>query len=131
MSSVGTCSRVPRPRVNGAIHIRFGQARRPIWIGSKRVVMNSLKIHAIPRHASRAWRTFISHYPLREGILRFVAIGERRMNSTEAMDNLVSDAEELLAKLKDTSNPDIQKLRTKVESGIAEAKQAATQQAQL
>jgi ElaB/YqjD/DUF883 family membrane-anchored ribosome-binding protein len=53
------------------------------------------------------------------------------MNSTEAMDNLVSDAEELLAKLKDTSNPDIQKLRTKVESGIAEAKQAATQQAQL
>jgi ElaB/YqjD/DUF883 family membrane-anchored ribosome-binding protein len=53
------------------------------------------------------------------------------MNSSEAIDQLVADAEELLAKLKDTSNPEIQKLRTKVESGIADAKQAATEQAQL
>jgi ElaB/YqjD/DUF883 family membrane-anchored ribosome-binding protein len=47
------------------------------------------------------------------------------------MDELVADAEELLAKLKDTGNPEIQKLRAKVESGIAEAKRTATQHVQL
>jgi ElaB/YqjD/DUF883 family membrane-anchored ribosome-binding protein len=50
---------------------------------------------------------------------------------SEAMDELVADAEELLTKLKDTGNPEIQKLRAKVESGIAEAKRTATQHVQL
>jgi len=53
------------------------------------------------------------------------------MSSSEAMDQLVADAEELLAKLKDAGNPEIQKLRSKVESGIAEAKRSATQHVQL
>jgi ElaB/YqjD/DUF883 family membrane-anchored ribosome-binding protein len=60
------------------------------------------------------------------------------MSSKAAMDQLVSDAEELLAKLKDAGNPEIQKLRAKVESGIAEAKgaiagakESATEQVQL
>jgi ElaB/YqjD/DUF883 family membrane-anchored ribosome-binding protein len=53
------------------------------------------------------------------------------MSSSEAMDQLVADAEELLAKLKDAGNPEIQKLRSKVESGIAEAKRTATEHAQL
>ena len=60
------------------------------------------------------------------------------MSSKAAMDQLVSDAEELLAKLKDAGNPEIQRLRAKVESGIAEAKGAiaeakgsATEQVQL
>jgi ElaB/YqjD/DUF883 family membrane-anchored ribosome-binding protein len=53
------------------------------------------------------------------------------MNSTDAMDQLVSDAEELLHKLKDAGNPEIRKLRARVESGIAEAKRTATDQVQL
>jgi ElaB/YqjD/DUF883 family membrane-anchored ribosome-binding protein len=53
------------------------------------------------------------------------------MNSSETMDQLVSDAEELLSRLRDVSNPEIQKLRAKVESGIAEAKHTATEQVQL
>jgi ElaB/YqjD/DUF883 family membrane-anchored ribosome-binding protein len=53
------------------------------------------------------------------------------MNSSETIDRLVSDAEELLSRLKDASNPEIQKLRAKVESGIAEAKHAAAEQVQL
>jgi ElaB/YqjD/DUF883 family membrane-anchored ribosome-binding protein len=53
------------------------------------------------------------------------------MSNSEAMDQLVSDAEELLSKLRDASNPEIQKLRAKVESGLAEAKGAATKQVQL
>jgi ElaB/YqjD/DUF883 family membrane-anchored ribosome-binding protein len=53
------------------------------------------------------------------------------MNSTDAMDQLVSDAEELLQKLKDAGNPEIRKLRARVESGIAEAKRTATDQVQL
>jgi ElaB/YqjD/DUF883 family membrane-anchored ribosome-binding protein len=52
------------------------------------------------------------------------------MSSKAAMDHLVSDAEELLAKLKDAGNPEVQKLRAKVESGIAEARQTAKDQAQ-
>jgi ElaB/YqjD/DUF883 family membrane-anchored ribosome-binding protein len=51
--------------------------------------------------------------------------------SNESMDQLVADAEELLSKLKDTGNPEIQKLRAKVQAGIAEAKQAATEQVTL
>ena len=53
------------------------------------------------------------------------------MNSGKAMDQLVADAEELLGKLKDAGNPEIQKLRARVESGIAEAKHGATEQVQL
>ena len=53
------------------------------------------------------------------------------MSSNEAMDQLVADAEQLLAKLKDAGNPEIQKLRAKVESGIAEAKRSATQHVQF
>jgi len=52
------------------------------------------------------------------------------MNSN-AMEQLVSDAEELLSKLHDASNPEIKKLRAKLEAGIAEAKQGATEQVQL
>ena len=53
------------------------------------------------------------------------------MNNNNAMDQLVSEAEELLSKLQDASNPEIQRLRTKVESGLAEAKRAASDQVQL
>jgi ElaB/YqjD/DUF883 family membrane-anchored ribosome-binding protein len=52
------------------------------------------------------------------------------MNNS-AMDQLVSDAEELLSKLQDASNPEIKKLRAKIESGIAEAKQAAAAQVEM
>jgi ElaB/YqjD/DUF883 family membrane-anchored ribosome-binding protein len=52
------------------------------------------------------------------------------MNSN-AMEQLVSDAEELLSKLHDASNPEIKKLRAKLEAGIAEARQGATEQVQL
>src|SRR5882757_2246493 len=41
MRSVGTWSRVPRPRVRGAIQILLGQWRRPILIESNSVVMKS------------------------------------------------------------------------------------------
>jgi ElaB/YqjD/DUF883 family membrane-anchored ribosome-binding protein len=49
----------------------------------------------------------------------------------KAMEQLVSDAEELLAKLHDASNPEIKKLRAKVEAGIAEARRGAVEQVQL
>jgi ElaB/YqjD/DUF883 family membrane-anchored ribosome-binding protein len=49
----------------------------------------------------------------------------------KAMEQLVSDAEELLAKLHDASNPEIKKLRAKLEAGIAEARRGATEQVQL
>jgi len=52
------------------------------------------------------------------------------MNS-KAIEQLVSDAEELLAKLHDAGNPEIKKLRAKIEAGIAEARQGATEQVQL
>jgi ElaB/YqjD/DUF883 family membrane-anchored ribosome-binding protein len=52
------------------------------------------------------------------------------MNS-KAIEQLVSDAEELLAKLHDASNPEIKKLRAKIEEGIAEARRGATEQVQL
>jgi ElaB/YqjD/DUF883 family membrane-anchored ribosome-binding protein len=47
------------------------------------------------------------------------------------MDQLVSEAEELLSKLHDASNPEVRRLRAKVESGIADAKRAASDQVQL
>lgn len=53
------------------------------------------------------------------------------MNNNNAMDQLVSEAEELLSKLHDASNPEIRRLRAKVESGIADAKRAASDQMQL
>ena len=53
------------------------------------------------------------------------------MNDNNAMDQLVSEAEELLSKLQDASNPEIKRLRAKVESGIADAKRAASDQVQL
>ena len=53
------------------------------------------------------------------------------MNNNNAMDQLVSEAEELLSKLQDASNPEIKRLRSKVESGLAEAKRAASDQVQL
>jgi ElaB/YqjD/DUF883 family membrane-anchored ribosome-binding protein len=49
----------------------------------------------------------------------------------KAIEQLVSDAEELLAKLHDASNPEIKKLRAKVEAGIAEARRGAAEQVQL
>jgi ElaB/YqjD/DUF883 family membrane-anchored ribosome-binding protein len=49
----------------------------------------------------------------------------------KAIEQLVSDAEELLAKLHDASNPEIKKLRAKVEAGIAEARRGAVEQVQL
>jgi ElaB/YqjD/DUF883 family membrane-anchored ribosome-binding protein len=49
----------------------------------------------------------------------------------KAMEQLVSDAEELLAKLHDASNPEIKKLRAKLEAGIAEARRGAAEQVQL
>jgi ElaB/YqjD/DUF883 family membrane-anchored ribosome-binding protein len=52
------------------------------------------------------------------------------MNSN-AIEQLVSDAEELLSKLHDAGNPEIKKLRAKLEAGIAEARQGATEQVQL
>lgn len=55
---------------------------------------------------------------------------ESAMNNN-AMDQLVSQAEELLSKLQDASNPEIRRLRAKVESGIAQAKSAASDQVQL
>ncbi|HEY0747205.1 MAG TPA: DUF883 family protein [Steroidobacteraceae bacterium] len=51
--------------------------------------------------------------------------------NNNAMDQLVSQAEELLSKLQDASNPEIRRLRAKVESGIAQAKSAASDQVQL
>jgi len=51
--------------------------------------------------------------------------------NNRAMDQLVSDAEELLSKLHDASNPEIKKLRAKIESGIAEARQAAAAQVEM
>jgi len=48
-----------------------------------------------------------------------------------AIEQLVSDAEELLAKLHDASNPEIKKLRAKLEAGIAEARRGAAEQVQL
>lgn len=53
------------------------------------------------------------------------------MNNKNAMDQLVSEAEELLSKLQDASSPEIKRLRTKVESGLTEAKRAASDQVQL
>lgn len=53
------------------------------------------------------------------------------MNNNNAMDQLVSDAEELLSKLQDASNPEVKRLRAKVESGLAEAKRAASDQLQV
>lgn len=53
------------------------------------------------------------------------------MNNNNAMDQLVSEAEELLSKLHDASNPEIKRLRAKVESGLAEAKRAASDQVEL
>ncbi len=53
------------------------------------------------------------------------------MNNNNAMDQLVSEAEELLSKLQDAGNPEIKRLRAKVESGLADAKQAASDQVQL
>ena len=49
----------------------------------------------------------------------------------KVIEQLVSDAEELLAKLHDASNPEIKKLRSKLEAGIAEAKRGAEEQVQL
>lgn len=48
------------------------------------------------------------------------------MNNNNAMDQVVSEAEELLSKLQDASNPEIQRLRAKVQSGLADAKRAAS-----
>jgi ElaB/YqjD/DUF883 family membrane-anchored ribosome-binding protein len=53
------------------------------------------------------------------------------MNNNNALDQLVSEAEELLSKLQDASNPEIRRLRAKVESGIADAKRAASDQLQM
>jgi ElaB/YqjD/DUF883 family membrane-anchored ribosome-binding protein len=53
------------------------------------------------------------------------------MNNNNAMDQLVSEAEELLSKLQDATNPEIKRLRAKVESGLADAKRAASDQVQL
>ncbi|HMH87104.1 MAG TPA: DUF883 family protein [Steroidobacteraceae bacterium] len=48
-----------------------------------------------------------------------------------SMEQLVSDAEELLAKLHDASNPEIKQLRAKLEAGIAEARRGGAEQVQL
>jgi ElaB/YqjD/DUF883 family membrane-anchored ribosome-binding protein len=53
------------------------------------------------------------------------------MNNNNAMDQMVSEAEELLSKLQDATNPEIKRLRAKVESGLADAKRAASDQVQL
>jgi ElaB/YqjD/DUF883 family membrane-anchored ribosome-binding protein len=51
--------------------------------------------------------------------------------NARAMEQLVSDAEELLEKLHDAGNPEIKKLRAKLEAGIAEARRGAAEQVQL
>jgi len=51
------------------------------------------------------------------------------MDKNSSINELVTDAEALLSKLGDIKSPDIQALRTKVESGIADAKKSVSRQA--
>lgn len=51
------------------------------------------------------------------------------MDKNTSIDELVADAEALLSKLGDIKSPDIQALRTKVETGIADAKRSMSRQA--
>jgi ElaB/YqjD/DUF883 family membrane-anchored ribosome-binding protein len=49
------------------------------------------------------------------------------MNNKQAIDQLIGNADDLLVKLRDDSNPEVKRLSAKLEAGIAEAKKAATQ----
>jgi ElaB/YqjD/DUF883 family membrane-anchored ribosome-binding protein len=52
------------------------------------------------------------------------------MDKNTSINELVADAEALLAKLGDLKSPDIQSLRDKVEAGIADAKKNLSRQVQ-
>src|SRR5580693_3036003 len=52
------------------------------------------------------------------------------MDKNTSLNDLVADAEVLLAKLGDLKTPDVQALRDKVEAGIADAKKSLKRQAQ-
>jgi len=51
------------------------------------------------------------------------------MDKNTSINELVADAEALLSKLGDLKSPDIQELRNKVETGIADAKKSMSRQA--
>lgn len=51
------------------------------------------------------------------------------MDKNTSINELVADAEALLSKLGDLKSPDIQALRNKVETGIADAKKSMSRQA--
>jgi ElaB/YqjD/DUF883 family membrane-anchored ribosome-binding protein len=51
------------------------------------------------------------------------------MDKNTSINELVADAEALLSKLGDHKSPDIQALRAKVETGIADAKKSMARQA--
>ena len=52
------------------------------------------------------------------------------MDKNTSLNDLIADAEVLLAKLGDLKTPDVQALRDKVEAGIADAKKSLKRQAQ-
>jgi ElaB/YqjD/DUF883 family membrane-anchored ribosome-binding protein len=52
------------------------------------------------------------------------------MDKNTSLNDLIADAEVLLAKLGDFKTPDVQALRDKVEAGIADAKKSLKRQAQ-
>jgi len=47
MIGVGTCARVARPRVNGAISMRFGAWIAPSWIGSNRLGIEAVSLTTV------------------------------------------------------------------------------------
>jgi ElaB/YqjD/DUF883 family membrane-anchored ribosome-binding protein len=53
-----------------------------------------------------------------------------RMDKNTSLNDLIADAETLLAKLGEFKTPDLQALRDKVESGIADAKKSLKRQGQ-
>jgi ElaB/YqjD/DUF883 family membrane-anchored ribosome-binding protein len=52
------------------------------------------------------------------------------MDKNTSLNDLIADAEVLLAKLGELKTPDVQALRDKVEAGIADAKKSLKRQAQ-